>query len=86
MNGLPTWEELVLAMYFDVVSSEEIIDDQGQRWKPFPNYLYAIAEWQLERTTVAERGTGGRVEPKSRRVDSAGRGTARNGDPVSPAQ
>lgn len=46
-TGLPTWEKLVLAMNFAAVSNEEIVDGGGGRWRPFPNYLYAIAEWQL---------------------------------------
>jgi len=50
-NHLPTWQELVLAMYFNAVSSEEIRDANGRRMRPFPNYLHAIAEWQLRRRT-----------------------------------
>jgi hypothetical protein len=42
-NGLPTWEQLVLAMYFSAVSKQSL-----GGWRPFPNYLYAIAEWYLE--------------------------------------
>jgi len=43
-NGLPTWAELVLAMYFTAMKG-----DWKQPWRPYPNYLYAIAEWQLQR-------------------------------------
>jgi hypothetical protein len=43
-NGLPTWDQLVLAMYFSVISMQHT----GHR-RPFPNYLFAIAEWHLER-------------------------------------
>jgi hypothetical protein len=43
-SGLPTWEQLVLAMYFSVISDQKT---EGPR--PFPNYLFAIAEWHLER-------------------------------------
>jgi|GEM_PF-917679 len=43
-NGLPNWSQLVLAMYFSAVRG-----DWKVRWKPYPNYLYAIAEWQLSR-------------------------------------
>lgn len=46
-NGLPTWERLVVAMYFDLISRQKL-----DGWRPFANYLYAIAEWHLER--VAE--------------------------------
>jgi hypothetical protein len=44
-NGIPTWEVLVLAMYFAA------IDEQPMgRWRPYPNYLFAIAEWHLGRS------------------------------------
>ena len=43
-NGLPNWEKLVISMYIDV------INEQGLgSWRPFVNYLYAIAEWHLDR-------------------------------------
>jgi hypothetical protein len=45
-NGLPTWNELVLAMYFTAMEG-----DWQQKWRPYQNYLYAIAEWQLQRRT-----------------------------------
>ena len=41
-SGLPGWNQLVLAMYFAAVHG-----DWRARWRPYPNYLYAIAEWQL---------------------------------------
>ena len=44
-NGLPTWEKLVLAMYFSAISHEKM-----GGWRPFPNYLFAIAEWHLARS------------------------------------
>ena len=44
-NGLPTWERLVLAMYFSAVNRNRL-----GGWRPYPNYLYAIAEWHLERS------------------------------------
>jgi hypothetical protein len=43
-NGLPTWERLVLAMYFSTISMSQL-----GGWRPFPNYLFAIAEWHLKR-------------------------------------
>ena len=43
-NGLPPWDKLVLAMYFAAISPQEM---RGTR--PFPNYLFAIAEWHLNR-------------------------------------
>ena len=42
-NGLPNWSKLVLAMYFTALEG-----DWKYSWRPFTNYLYAIAEWQLE--------------------------------------
>jgi hypothetical protein len=43
-NGLPTWERLVLAMYFAAIHTRHL-----GGWRPFPNYLFAIAEWHLKR-------------------------------------
>jgi len=44
-NGLPTWEKLVLSMYYSATSEQSL-----QGWRPFSNYLYAIAEWHLDRS------------------------------------
>ena len=44
-NGLPTWEQLVLAMYYTAHSREKM-----SGWRPFPNYLFAIAEWHLKQS------------------------------------
>jgi hypothetical protein len=44
-NGLPSWEKLVLAMYFSAIKRADIVE----AIRPFPNYLFAIAEWHLER-------------------------------------
>ncbi len=41
-SGLPTWEKLVLALYFATVSEQRL-----PGWRPFPNYLFAIADWYL---------------------------------------
>lgn len=41
-SGLPTWDKLVLSVYFAAISEAKL----GQ-WRPYPNYLYAIAEWYL---------------------------------------
>lgn len=43
-NGLPPWDQLVLAMYFAAISPQPM-----GGWRPFPNYLFAIAEWNLKR-------------------------------------
>lgn len=45
-SGLPTWERLVLAMYFSSISEQKM-----KGWQPFSNYLYAIAEWYLQNET-----------------------------------
>lgn len=42
-SSLPSWEKLVLAMYFNKVSELSM-----EGWRPYSNYLYAIAEWQLK--------------------------------------
>jgi hypothetical protein len=41
-SGLPSWDKLILAMYFATISEQQL-----RGWRPFPNYLYAIAEWYL---------------------------------------
>jgi hypothetical protein len=41
-SGLPSWDKLVLAMYFIALDG-----DWEYRLKPYPNYLYSIAEWLL---------------------------------------
>lgn len=43
-NGLPSWDKLVLALYFKKISNERL-----GKWKPFPNYLFAISEWYLNK-------------------------------------
>jgi len=46
-SGLPTWERLVLSMYFQ--TNQEIF--QEARSQPFPNYLFAISEWLLKESS-----------------------------------
>jgi hypothetical protein len=43
-SGVPTWEHLVLTMFFATAQSASL-----EGWRPFSNYLYAIAEWYLAR-------------------------------------
>src|ERR1044072_2301639 len=43
-NGLPTWEKLVLSLYFSTISEQQM-----NGWRPYANYLYAISEWYLKR-------------------------------------
>ena len=43
-NGLPSWEELVQALYFITLNDESFIYEL----KPYPNYLFALAEWVLK--------------------------------------
>lgn len=47
-NGLPGWEELIVSLYYQTIQDGELADS----FKPFPNYLYAIAEWQLQRSKL----------------------------------
>jgi hypothetical protein len=42
-SGLPSWEQLVLSMYFRALHADRL-----QGWRPYPNYLFAIAEWYLK--------------------------------------
>jgi len=44
-SGLPTWDKLVLAMYFAALGKHA-----PNPWKLYPSYLFAAAEWHLERT------------------------------------
>ena len=44
-SGLPNWKQLVVSMYFRYMNIE-----QWYSIKPFPNYLYAIGEWYLNKT------------------------------------
>lgn len=41
-SGLPTWQRLVLAMYFDMLS-------EANR-RAYANYVHAVAEWMLEKS------------------------------------
>ncbi len=41
-SQLPTWEKLVVSMYFAIVTEQKMAG-----WRPFPNYLFAISEWFL---------------------------------------
>jgi hypothetical protein len=45
-NNLPSWEKLVLALYFSKISEQQM-----HGWRPFSNYLFAIAEWHLANST-----------------------------------
>jgi hypothetical protein len=44
LNGLPSWKDFVQALYFTTLSDESYINNL----RPFPNYLFALAEWVLE--------------------------------------
>ncbi len=43
-SGLPGWEELVQTLYFSTLEDESFI----YGLKPYPNYLFALAEWVLK--------------------------------------
>jgi hypothetical protein len=55
-NGLPTWSELVLAMYFTAIEGH-----WKYQWRPYPNYLFAIAEWQLRQRSEPPEVTAQKV-------------------------
>jgi hypothetical protein len=44
-SGLPSWEKLVLAMYFSSLKNRPL----DKQLTPYPNYLFAISEWHLGR-------------------------------------
>ncbi|WP_343633654.1 SIR2 family protein [Fluviicola sp.] len=44
-SGLPNWKQLVVSMYFRFMNIEH-----WHSIKPFPNYLYAMGEWYLNKT------------------------------------
>ncbi len=44
-SGLPNWKQLVVSMYFRYMNIEH-----WHSIRPFPNYLYAIGEWYLDKT------------------------------------
>lgn len=41
-SGLPTWQRLVLAMYFDMLSNAN--------HRVYSNYLHAVSEWMLQKS------------------------------------
>jgi len=43
-SGLPSWEEFVQALYFSTLNDESYIHEI----RPYPNYLFALAEWVLK--------------------------------------
>jgi len=43
-NGLPSWERLVLSMYFSALE----LRTEEEPVRPYANYLFAIAEWHLK--------------------------------------
>ena len=45
-NGLPTWDKLVLSLYFATIGEQHM-----GGWRPFSNYLYAISEWYLKHSS-----------------------------------
>jgi hypothetical protein len=45
-SGLPSWEELIVSLYYQTLKDDEL----EYSLMAFPNYLYAIAEWRLQRS------------------------------------
>jgi hypothetical protein len=66
-SGLPSWDELVQALYFTTLKDESFIHDI----RPYPNYLFALAEWVLEQKNepldivIARSGSGTTTTPLS---------------------
>lgn len=63
-NGLPNWQQLVLAMYFSNINRQRM-----SGWRPFPNYLFAIAEWHLGRSQEPLEITARRLRKYYKRDD-----------------
>jgi hypothetical protein len=45
-SGLPGWEELIISLYYQTINDDEL----QYSFRPFPNYVYAIAEWRLQKS------------------------------------
>jgi hypothetical protein len=56
-SGLPTWNTLVATLYYSAVSA-----DWGGKWRPFPNYLFALGEWLLKQSGEPPEVIAGKVE------------------------
>lgn len=65
-NGLPTWEQLVTSMYFGAL--DQAAQDRPER--PFPNYLFAIAEWHLKQHRADPEITARKVRQQYRDSDA----------------
>jgi hypothetical protein len=55
-SGLPSWSALLATLYYTAVNA-----DWEVKWKPFPNYLYAIGEWWLKQSGEAPEVIAGKV-------------------------
>lgn len=55
-SGLPSWNTLIATLYYSAV-----MDDWIQPWKPYPNYLFALAEWLLKQSGEAPEVVAGKV-------------------------
>jgi hypothetical protein len=56
-SGLPSWQTLVATLYYKAIS-----DDWAQAWKPYPNYLFAMAEWFVRQSGEPPEVVAGKVE------------------------
>src|SRR5438067_11833350 len=56
-SGLPNWNTLIATLYYAAVDA-----DWGQRWKAYPNYLYAFGEWLLKRSGEPPEVIAGKIE------------------------
>jgi SIR2-like domain len=55
-SGLPSWNTLIATLYYSAVMADWI-----QPWKPYPNYLFALAEWLLKQSGEAPEVVAGKV-------------------------
>jgi hypothetical protein len=56
-SGLPTWNTLVGTLYYSAVAADWV-----SRWRPFPNYLFALSEWLLKQSGEPPEVIAGKVE------------------------
>jgi hypothetical protein len=56
-SGLPDWNTLVATLYYSAVHA-----DWSSRWKPYPNYLFAMGEWMLKNSGEPPEVLAGKIE------------------------
>jgi hypothetical protein len=56
-SGLPSWSTLVATLYYSAVMADWMVS-----WTPYPNYLFALAEWLLKQSGEPPEVIAGKVE------------------------